>query len=320
MSFTKASFDGIGSGAGVAWPFFGIFSSTLGLAAGSTIALISGGIAGLLFCAVSGAIVYLSYQNALKEEKALKQKLERKQDTVIAFLHSYLEILYSDCLLERGKSTDTFTPDEIVQKMMAKVAKDRVDNLLVKEILSQEIIKQFIQTKTSSEEENQWFSEVNKLVARLTSEKAKQVPKGEQIKAAFLGAVGTFGAIAGCTAGFFGLLSGVGLLAGFSAVPVVGWLTLAVAFSFAVFVAINTAQQVADKHKLKQMSQNAKQMSKEVKVLYDTKDNQRLVNEVVTERLAEINSTTKPTIALSSDKSESPWNYCGVDFGQKPGN
>ena len=61
--------------------------------------------------------------------------------------------------------------------------------------------------------------------------------------AAFYGFVGTFGAVAGCSAGVAGLLTGLGLFSGFAAFPFVGWCILGFAFSLALFAAVSAFEE-----------------------------------------------------------------------------
>lgn len=284
MSFIKSSFDGIGTGAGVAWPFFGILSSTLGLAVGGTVALIAGSVAGLLFCLISGAIFYLSYKNALNEKVVLQGKLERQIGKLNHVINLYLEGLYQKYLLQHeGDVIDSDKTANIISFLKIQIAKDsnkrikhpvmyQLFDALLTEQADYGLLQQFVQTKiTMLQDPSQ--NNLSQAIQRFTdyiirSMPIKSAPITSKAQAAFFSAAGTFGAIAGCTAGFVGLLSGLGLLAGFAAIPILGWATLATAIILAAYVALQSVEQVEERFQIQEISSTVKDLYKNVNEIH----------------------------------------------------
>ncbi|WP_133127402.1 hypothetical protein [Legionella nagasakiensis] len=272
MALIKSSLDGIGTGAGVAWPFFGIFTSSLGIAAGSTLALVTGSIAGLLFCVISGAIFYWSYQHTQNKKTTLQLKLFNHQKKLNTLLSLYLEDGYHDCLYRHGETDKPIEKEAIIAYLKTKIAKDLKDShgqpptaslfsALLNHEASKDLFEQFVLSKRmpSANMKKKMDDRIYALTSKLLRQVSiKPIPKTILLRSAFMGAAGAFGAVAGCTAGFVGLLSGLGLITGFSAIPIIGWATLAVAIGLAILVAVNTASHITERQRIKEMHSNAK--------------------------------------------------------------
>ncbi|KTD22996.1 Uncharacterised protein [Legionella lansingensis] len=271
MSFLKSSFDGIGTGAGVAWPFFGILSSTLGLVAGSTTVLIVGSVAGILFCVVSGATFYLAHENAKAEALANTQKLGRQKDKLNTILYLYLQNIVSDYLLsinDHHVSTEEailFVRKKLQKDLQASEHKQLL--LALFEALSShrsgKTFEEFMSAKFSCLMNKTVLPDVIPIVDSLITklictEPTNLLSRKKMLQIMFLSAVGTFGAIAGCMAGFMGLLGGLGLLAGFAAVPLLGWATIVVALAFATIMSVNAIELASNRHELQQASSQIK--------------------------------------------------------------
>jgi hypothetical protein len=255
MSFLKPSLDGIGTGAGVAWPLFGILSSTLGLTAGSTVVLITGSIAALLFCLVSGTIFYLSQKNEDNEEKIIAAKFEKRKFG--------LNRLICDCLNNSLKCN-----------LFSTLALDSQPSFAPKNIRFRQLLKDFLEPQPGRAEppgsSPSLLIAIDLFITKLIYESADKrfPPRAKMAQTAFVAAVGTFGAIAGCMAGFVGLLSGLGLVAGFAATPLVGWATLLAALSISAYVAVNSVEQLIRRYKMRQKAIVAKEFIEDWASLY----------------------------------------------------
>ncbi|VEG91107.1 hypothetical protein [Legionella spiritensis] len=329
----KSSFDGIGTGAGVAWPFFGILSSTLGLVAGGTIALIAGSVAGLLFCLISGAIFYLSYRNACKEEVRLQQKAAQYQDTLNTLIVLYLKNIYQECLFhaQPDMPLDISTLSRLLhQKIKQDYATNRYvndasTNQLLLRLLGkqsqQTIIPIFIAEKwkfghgkgllPSMTPENPLNIAINDLTTQHIQAMTVPSPTSLQFKAAFISGAGTFGAIAGCAAGFAGLLTGLGLFAGFAAIPILGWATLILALGTALLIASCSAQQALARHQLQAKGKTIKLMNRQLETINCTREIDLHTDRLVKEKLEKYQYDT-----VSSNRHF--FTPCAIQSGQTP--
>lgn len=98
MSVFKPAFDAIGTGAGVAWPLFGILSSALSLGIGGVAMVSLGSICCGLFLIVGIPVFYLSYKKNKLEEMRLNKKLN-------THLLNFMERLYR-CYIEEATQLD----------------------------------------------------------------------------------------------------------------------------------------------------------------------------------------------------------------------
>lgn len=257
MSIIKSSLDAIGSGAGVAWPFFGIVFSSLGLVAGSTVALVTGSIAGFLFCAVAGGIFYLSYQNIQNKQKSLQEKKATAQTSLDEFINAYLQAINHEYEVNCDHEKQFYTKEKASKYINEQISShlqtvDPAVMPLMHLLLSKLLTLNSFDFLTARDDQT-----IHQLTSKLIDGAPKTtISNATSLKAAFLGAVGAFGAIAGCTAGFVGLLSGLGLFTGFAAAPVVGWTALMVALGFAVLVGFNSARLAASRHEIKEQRDN----------------------------------------------------------------
>ena len=92
-------------------------------------------------------------------------------------------------------------------------------------------------------------------------------PVSKVLIPAFFSFVGTFGSIAGCSAGFSGLLTGIGLFSSFAAVPLLGWGIIGVATVCGLFTAINSATAAGEAFKMTQLNLLYKRMHKQLRAL-----------------------------------------------------
>lgn len=237
MTFLKSSLDGIGTAAGVAWPLFGILASSLGLAAGSGLAFASGSVSAVLFCTVCIATFYVSYQTMRREDNWLKTHYFEEQKK--------LSINLMQCL-NSSRATHC-------EQALMDILHDAVPNLA----------RTFQLDNIQTSNKRRAF-----IIDLLSNVQKKPMPKNKLFKTGMISGFGAFGSIAGCTAGFIGLLTGLGLVSGFSAFPIIGLGALAVAGFFAGVVAVEAGKKALQRHKMEESIRCAKILRKKLKTLH----------------------------------------------------
>ncbi|MDP1601799.1 MAG: hypothetical protein Q8M03_00870 [Legionella sp.] len=238
MASLKATFDGIGTGGGVAWPLFGILFSTLGLAVGGTLTIIIGSTVGVLFLAVCLPVFYLSYKNSSKEEQALRAKLKEDREGLNKGMFSYLQSIFDEYLCALA-SIDDIEHEELLNYIIGKIGNDKLgvnsaflNQLFTAMLTDKRILTKFVTDKISEKE----LALTMKPSRYRVTFSQKQTPRSLLVSAAFIGFVSTFGAVAGSSSGILGLLTGMSIFAGLAAFPILGWgiLSAAVLVSFLV--------------------------------------------------------------------------------------
>jgi ABC-type multidrug transport system fused ATPase/permease subunit len=240
MLFFKSAFNGIGSAAGVAWPFFGIVFSAVGSTIGGPVSLILGSFAMGLFVLIGLSIAYFSYQQMQQDKKVLHSQLLKNEEKFTNALEIYINQLkmnyaifgnktdfnqYLDKLKENPKHTS-------LQQVLLNYQIALQQNLPPKEFILQNLKNQYA---------------------------TQQAPYSQALIPAFFSFVGTFGSIAGCSAGVSGLLTGVGLFSSFTAFPLLGGIIISVAIGTGLYLAIDSfidAQDIWVKNKINQEIKN----------------------------------------------------------------
>src|SRR4051812_896686 len=90
MSLFRAAFNGIGSGAGVAWPLFGIVFSLIGGPIGSCLSLALGIVSSLLFLSISLSIFYISFKETKDQEEKFCRAYLKHQRKLIHSMRAYI--------------------------------------------------------------------------------------------------------------------------------------------------------------------------------------------------------------------------------------
>lgn len=101
MSVLKSLFNGIGSGAGVAWPLFGISFSLLGGAIEGVLSVALGAISISLFFAVSIPIVYFSYEEMENNKNLFRKQLEKNKQKLALDIVNYIQSIYKNYLIQK---------------------------------------------------------------------------------------------------------------------------------------------------------------------------------------------------------------------------
>lgn len=260
MSVIKSFLDGVGSGAGVAWPLFGILTSSVGLAAGSAWVIAAGSVSGLLFCGISAAIFYFSYTSACNKNKSLLNKVEMAQRSFERVFSSYLLGIINDC--ECASVIDN-KKEHVVNYILKTLRSDFSNHksslvqVLLKQLEKKEVIcllGQFVLQKKHALGINNDFLLLMRLFTQAICQEMSKRRLGffSLFQPGFIGAVGAFGAIAGCSAGFVGMLSGVGIFGGFAAFPLLGCATLVFALGIAITVGLDSVKRAEHRHEQKE--------------------------------------------------------------------
>lgn len=103
MIFFKSVVNAIGSGAGVAWPLFGILFALLGGSVASFFSLTFAIISIALFFMVSLPVFYFSYQEMKEHEEILQVQLFKNQNKLLADIKNYIETLEQYAISEKNR-------------------------------------------------------------------------------------------------------------------------------------------------------------------------------------------------------------------------
>ncbi|STY31839.1 Uncharacterised protein [Legionella wadsworthii] len=253
----KSALNGIGTGAGVAWPFFGILFAVVGGSVASFLSLALGIVSITLFISVGFLIFYLSYQ----EQKTLEQEFQQqfiKNKTklsidILDYIKSIEQIYYYE---NPDLSFNEFFKIKLDRDLIQIGRMDKTSSLY--KILS--IMKE-------EYESNQSLPKSECILQRIAHLSEDQpVPLYTKITPSFCAFVGAFGSLAGCSAGISGLLTGIGVFTSFAAFPLLGCGILAFALITATLLAyevfLSSEEDFTKKQNNKMMKEMHQQLSK----------------------------------------------------------
>ena len=251
MKFFKSVLNGVGSGAGVAWPLFGIVFTVFGGAVASLFSLTLGIISISLFFAVGIPIFYFSYQEMKNEEGRFQEQLDKNQQKLLTDIQEYLNSIYRYALHEKEKTDvhDLFARILIMDLNKIAHMDARSPLYLILSLLNEEYqLKQTIPN--------------NKIILEHLVHKISltPVPLAQKLVAPFFTFVGTFGSITGCSAGVSGVLTGMGLFSSFAAFPLLGWGILAFALISGIGMASESLAKTSERFKKNELNQTIKNM------------------------------------------------------------
>ncbi|PJE08615.1 hypothetical protein [Legionella sp.] len=251
MSIFKSTFDAIGTGAGVAWPSFGILSSALSLGIGGAAMAALGSVCCGLFLLVGMRVFYLAYKKSRLEESQLNKKLTIHLSRFIDQLH--------DCYLNREEQMDFYT----YLSHFDLNDSDRQLNLQVQFLvfIKKNAPKFFRKYDQFSPEKR--LAKIEEIISDFLNssdfeKNIKSLANDELLDGAFLSFVGVFGASSGATSGIIGVLAGVGLFSGFAAVPVLASIVLTTALLLAICGTVVSIHSSFEKNKKTQIYKNFK--------------------------------------------------------------
>ena len=233
MQLFRSAFNGIGTGAGVAWPLFGIVFSVLGGSIGGLLSLTLGAISIGLFLAITLSIFYFSYEEMRNNALRLEEQLQKNQKKLWADINNYINSIYENFLNQAEDHDFISYFKKMIHQDLQEIARTDINSPLYQVLL---IIKQ-------QAEEQQFItaSDRETLFAEIAQQTPQSIPYTKLLAPTLGGFVGTFGTIAGCSAGVSGLLSGVGLFTSFAAFPLLGWSIIGIATIFGAIMAYNAA-------------------------------------------------------------------------------
>lgn len=256
LSLFKSTINGIGSGAGVAWPLFGLLFALIGGSVGGIISLTLGGLAVSLFLLVCLPIIYFSHKQALKDEQRLTEQIQKNENKLLSDIDEYIKSIQR-CYLYRGKNNNfasyyihTLNRD---LNQAGRMKKDVLYSCL--NIINAEY------AKYSS------ISNTHILKCIMAQIPPSRPSRKEMWTAAFFAFAGTFGSLAGCSAGFLGLLTGVGIFSSLTAYPILGWSILGVAIIVGLCAASFAHSSVQEQAQKQLNNQTLKQMHKQLNKL-----------------------------------------------------
>ncbi|QRN04643.1 hypothetical protein GH742_12610 [Legionella sp. MW5194] len=220
MTLSKSLFASLGTGAGVAWPLFGIVSSALSLAIGGLSVVGFGAACSLLFLIIGLPVFYISYQ----QEKQQQEQLEAK---FVKAIQELVDNLYAAFLLNGHSDYVKF-----VQGWLRKRTDfpKRLEPLLL--IMLSKMNKSG--TKIPDQQMIRFAAKHYFAAIEMT---LPAPPAKKLAQTAFLSFVGTFGSIAGCSAGMMGVISSLGIMAGFGTVPLLAAVILSTSIICGIYVA-----------------------------------------------------------------------------------
>ncbi|KTD45564.1 hypothetical protein Lrub_2361 [Legionella rubrilucens] len=220
MAVSKSLFASLGTGAGVAWPLFGIVSSALSLAIGGLSVVGFGAACALLFLIIGLPVFYFSY----RQEKQQQEQLEAK---FVKGIEELVDTLYAAFILSGDSDYVKF-----VQRWPRK--KNGFPKLL--EPFLSMLISKMNDSGTKVPDQHvirlaakHYFAAIETMLPAPPAKKLAQT--------AFLSFVGTFGSIAGCSAGMMGVISSLGIMAGFGAVPLLAAIILSTSIICGIYAA-----------------------------------------------------------------------------------
>lgn len=245
MTLSKSLFAGLGTGAGVAWPLFGIVSSALSLALGGLTVVGFGAACSLLFLLICLPVFYFSYRQEKQQKEQSEAKFVKASQELVDNLYAVF-MLRGDCnyvkfVREWLRKKDEF-PKQLVPFLSilllkmndagAKIPDEQMIQLAAKHYLAA-------------------------IQARLPAPPAKKLAQ-----TAFLSFVGTFGSIAGCSAGMMGVVSSLGIMTGFGAIPLLAAVILGTAIICGIYAATQAMASETAEWKKTQIRQQLKSFNR----------------------------------------------------------
>ncbi|MCL9684990.1 hypothetical protein [Legionella maioricensis] len=257
MRLFRAAFNGIGSAAGVAWPSFGIIFSVLGGSIGSMLPLTLGAFSIGLFVSIGISIFYLSYAEMKNNARQFEEQLKKNQNKLWADINNYVNSIYEHFLNQQDKHDFINYFKKMIDHDLQEIGRTDINSPLYQILL---IIKK-------RNDEQQFIITTDKRIifaeiAQQTSQKS--IPYSKLIAPSLFGFVGTFGSIAGCSAGISGLLTGMGLFTSFTAFPLLGWGIIGVALICGAIMAYNATIEVQDELQNNELNQLTKKMHQQL--------------------------------------------------------
>ena len=233
MSVVRAFLNGVGTGAGVAWPLFGVLASTfcLGPAAAFPLGVVCIG----LFFSITSFIFYQSYTQKIEENRQLNNRLDMQAQQFVRNLHQLVIGI-------NPPQTDL----ELVDYLTNCPIFDNPEFALPREFMASMLNKNFDYIRNYNSFTGAKKKELlNQLLLSFTqaTQCSNQFTYKKTFNLSFPAFVGAFGSIAGCGAGVSGLLVNLGVFSGFGALPMAGIIVLSFATTMALYRANEAVEE-----------------------------------------------------------------------------
>ncbi len=336
MQLLKSVTDAVGTASGVAWPIFGTISGSLSLSVGGIAAIALGSVSCGIFILIALPWAIWSYTKYLAEQKELEQKLYEEKKLfqqqllkyLLAVLANYQKVnsrnikninAAVDAIIFQIKEYQTYT--KMSSKLYALLSEIQNNRQELKKLVitmdkeNKEINDVFISRRNEpylNRDERHYKNEIkrkqklkleaanihvkNLINHSLHSLKSSSVPVSSCVIAGITTFFAGFGTVLGCSAGVSGLLTAMGIFAGLSAVPVVGWGALGLAILFGTVIAAAAAYHTYQKIKLNQAISSYQQVNSDL-----------LIQNIRLEERAKIEIKKGSSKGMKSEKTIIPW-------------
>jgi len=144
MQLFRSAFNGIGTGAGVAWPFFGIVFSVLGGSIGGLLSLTLGAISIGLFLAITLSIFYFSYEEMRNNALRMEEQLQKNQKKLWADINNYINSIYENFLNQTEEDDFINYLKKMIHQDLQEIGKTGINSPLYQVLL---IMKQQTDTQ-----------------------------------------------------------------------------------------------------------------------------------------------------------------------------
>ncbi|KTC91490.1 hypothetical protein [Fluoribacter dumoffii] len=255
MIFFKSVVNAIGSGAGVAWPLFGILFALLGGSVASFFSLTFAIISIALFFMVSLPVFYFSYQEMKEHEEILQVQLFKNQNKLLADIKNYIETLEQYAISEKKTVNREELFKRILMMDLNTIASEDANSPLYSILL---LLYEEYKLKHTLPSNPIIMDRIMHTIS------LAPVPLSKKIVPSFFSFVGTFGSLTGCSAGVSGLLSGIGLFSSFTVYPLLGGGILVGALILGGIMAYNSMLKAVDDYKKNLLNQSLKAMHRQL--------------------------------------------------------
>ncbi|WP_131795610.1 hypothetical protein [Fluoribacter gormanii] len=255
MLFLKSVLNGVGSGAGVAWPLFGIGFAIIGGSIGGFFSLTLGIFSLFLFLAIGSTIFYYSLKQTQDNEQIIQEQLQTNQQKLLTDINEYIESVRRYFSYEQN--------GECFNDVFKRILDTDLDKIRSKDVHSP--LSQILLLLKDEFEAKQTIPNTTIILKRIVHTASQQpVPLSEKFISAFFTFVGTFGSIAGCSAGLSGVLTGMGIFSSFAAFPLLGWGVLTFALCSGLTFAHQAFIKAGEDYNIKLLNQKLKCMHQQL--------------------------------------------------------
>ncbi|WP_131762436.1 hypothetical protein [Legionella jamestowniensis] len=204
----------------------------------------------VLFLLISIPIFYVSYQKSQEEEKKINDK----------FLGLLEELTgRTKKAIEKGYLVAS-EADKELRELHALSFRGKQEEFVIAYFKALAAINNNIY-HPDLERNKRITLTINTFISFIKIKSKQSMPLGTLAYQAFLGFVGAFGSVAGCSAGLMGLLGGLGIISGFSAVPVLGIAVLILAVGCGIYSALTAVDALLEKNSKKELCKKIKTLN-----------------------------------------------------------